>query len=382
MITFWVVFLLSYLYHGMGITVGYHRLLSHRAFKCPRWVEYIIVSGGYLALEGSPVAWVATHRVHHRYSDLEGDPHSPKDGFWHSFMGWLTNPKVKFTPEQIEQTVPDLWRDPVYRFFDFNHTRWHALVCLASCIALRVVIFIYLGPIALAANLLAMLTAFIGPFWVNSVCHIQEFGYRNFVTEDGSRNVWWVGLVGLGEGWHNNHHALPQSARHGIKTAEIDFSWYFIKFLSMIGLVTDIKMPRGARSTVCLDSALAAQLNVPCAADDVIAVSETQAQLAAARAELQQQLIAARALATQMISACDSLAHHLSDAKSEMAANVTQTKEQVAEQLNQARTHLADQLIGACDRLSDELATAKGQIQVAADHIAPRLVPAAPDAEQ
>ena len=286
--TFLVVFLLSYLYHGMGITVGYHRLLSHRALKVPRWLEYFIVSGGYLALEGSPVAWVATHRVHHRYSDLEGDPHSPRDGVWHAFMGWLPNPKERFTGESIEQTVPDLWRDPVYRYFDFNHTKTHAWVCLALCVAFRVGIFVFLGPAAVVANLLGMLPAFIGPFWVNSVCHLKGFGYRNFVTEDKSRNVWWVGLIALGEGWHNNHHAVPQSARHGMKPAEFDISWEFIRLLRFLGLATEVRLPKGSKSMVVIDRELAAQLDVPCAADPDAAADESQTQIAAARAELQQ----------------------------------------------------------------------------------------------
>lgn len=332
MLTFWIVFLLSYMYHGMGITVGYHRLLSHKAFKCPRWVEYLIVSGGYLALEGSPVAWVATHRVHHRYSDVSGmDPHTPVDGLWHSFVGWLTNPKVKFTPDQIEQTVPDLWRDPVYRFFDFNHTKNHAWVCLALCILVRVPIFIYLGPWALVANLLGTIMPFLGPFWVNSVCHLQDFGYRNFVTEEGSRNVWWVGLIALGEGWHNNHHAVPQSARHGMKGSEIDVSWYFIKTLGMLGLATDIRLPKVGKNTPVLDPALAAQLNVPCAADGALAVAKTDQLIA----DLQQQLVSARSLASQLMH---------------------------TEQLNQAGAQITEQLIQSCDRLSEQLSSATAQL--------------------
>lgn len=329
MLTFWTVFLLSYLYHGMGITVGYHRLLSHRAFKCPRWVEYLIVSGGYLALEGSPVAWVATHRIHHRYSDTsQMDPHTPVDGLWHSFAGWLTNPKVKFTGEQIEQTVPDLWRDPVYNFFDFNHTKNHAWVCLALCILVRIPILVYLGPLALVANLLGTILPFLGPFWVNSVCHLQEFGYRNFVTEDGSRNVWWVGLIALGEGWHNNHHAVPQSARHGMKKSEIDVSWYFIKFLSLLGLATEIRLPKGSKNTPVLDPALAAQLNVPCATDGALTASgSNNDQLLV---DLAQQLASARALASQLMH---------------------------TEQLNQAGSQITEQLIQACDRMSEQLST-------------------------
>lgn len=350
MLTFWTVFLLSYLYHGMGITVGYHRLLSHRAFKCPRWVEYLIVSGGYLALEGSPVAWVATHRVHHRKSDQPGDPHSPVDGFWHSWAGWLIKPKVTFTGEAIEQTVPDLWRDPVYRFFDFNHTRTHAWVCLFLNILLRVGIFLWLGPIALVANLLGAILPFLGPFWVNSVCHLQEYGYRNFATEDGSRNVWWVGLIGLGEGWHNNHHAIPQSARHGMKPSEFDISWYFIKTLSLLGLATDIRMPRGSKNVPVLDAALAAQLNVPCATDAVIQADRMNDQLAVAKADLQEQLVAARALAAQLASTCDSLTEQVKIAKAGLVSNVAATREQIS-----------DQLLNTCDRLSEELANAKMQ---------------------
>jgi fatty-acid desaturase len=357
MLTFWVVFLLSWLYHGMGITVGYHRLLSHRAFKCPKLLEYMIVSGGYLALEGSPVSWVATHRVHHRYSDHEGDPHSPVHGMWHSFAGWLLKPRVRFANEQIEQIVPDLWRDPVYRFFDFNHERKHALVCLGLCILLRVAIFIYLGPVALLANIMGMLTAFIGPFWVNSVCHLKEFGYRNFATEDGSRNVWWVGLIGLGEGWHNNHHAVPQSARHGMKPSEFDISWYFIKFLSLIGLVTDIRLPKGSLSTPVLDAALAAELNVPCATDTVLANGQLSAQLAAAKADLQQQLESARALADKLLHSCENLNTEVLNAKAGLTSNVSATKDQI----NNAGNHLTEQLLAACDELSRDLVLAKEQ---------------------
>lgn len=351
MVTFWVVFLLSYLYHGMGITVGYHRLLSHRALRVPRWLEYLIVSGGYLALEGSPVAWVATHRVHHRYSDSEGDPHSPRDGGWHAFAGWLTKPKERFTGEQIEQTVPDLWRDPVYRFFDFNHTKNHAWVCLALCIALRVVLWVTLGPLAVVANIAGMLTAFIGPFWVNSVCHIQEFGYRNFVTEDGSRNVWWVGLLALGEGWHNNHHAVPQSARHGMKPAEFDISWEFIRLLRWLGLAKDVRLPKGTRSLVVLDAALAKELGVACAAESAVTVNELQSQLAAARAELQQ-------IAGQLMTACESLTQQVS---------LSATKEQLSEQLAQANSHI-EQI--------------RARMQVAAEgYTGPKFAAVSPDSE-
>ncbi len=369
MVTFWVVLLLSYIYHGTGITVGYHRLLSHKAFKCPKWVEYFIVSGGYLALEGSPIAWVSTHRQHHRYSDLPGDPHSPMDGVYHAFVGWLPSPIVRLSGHEIEQIVPDLQRDPVYRFFDFNHTRNHAWVCLGLSVLLRVVIFITLGPLAVLANVIGALIPFIGPFWVNSVCHMPEFGYRNFITQDSSRNVWWVGLIALGEGWHNNHHAHPQSARHGLKLSEFDLSWVFIKFLSAIGCATDIRLPKGSASTPVIDQALARQLGVPCVTETAVVAEQLTRQL-------QEQLTAARALSMQLIIAGENLTEQVRDAKAEL---VSTKKGQVSGQFNPAGSELTDQLISACDRLSDELTQAKTelgqQFQAKSEPIALTLLP-------
>ncbi len=244
MTTFFIVLLLSYLYHGFGITIGYHRLLTHRSFKCPIWLEYLLVSGGYLCFEGSPLSWVTTHRVHHRYTDASGDPHSPSDGLWHSFMGWLFAPRVRLTRQQVAQISPDLCRDRVYRFLDMDYTKRHVLLCAVSCIAFRLVIFFALGPSALLANLLGSMMPFVGAFLVNSACHIETFGYRTFETEDSSRNVWWVGLIALGEGWHNNHHACPQSARHGLKAMEPDISWWAISLLFWLGLAKNIRLPR------------------------------------------------------------------------------------------------------------------------------------------
>lgn len=247
MTTFLIIFVLSYLYHGLGITVGYHRLLSHRGFKCPLWLEYFIVSGGYLAFEGSPIAWVSTHRAHHRYADKPGDPHRPADGFWHAFAGWLYHPIVVIPKAEMEQICPDLCRDKLYTFLDMGYTKKHALLCGIACTIFRLTILFTLGPWALFANILGSLTPFIGAFLVNSVCHLQSMGYRNFEVEDGSRNVWWVGLVALGEGWHNNHHAIPQSARHGLRPEEFDISWLYIATLQKLGLATDIRLPKPAK---------------------------------------------------------------------------------------------------------------------------------------
>jgi fatty-acid desaturase len=409
---FITVFILSYLYHGFGITVGYHRLLSHRAFKVPAWLEYFIVSGGYLAFEGSPVSWVSTHRVHHRYTDDEGDPHKPADGFWHAYAAWLVKPRVVLSPEQIEQVCPDLCRDPIYSYFDFNHTRKHALVCLISCIVFRIIIFLLLGPWAVVANVLAAVTVFNAPFLVNSVCHLPHKGYKNFDTSDDSRNVWWVGLMGLGEGWHNNHHAVPQSARHGMLPIEFDLSWCAIATMKALGLATNVHMPKEPKLAPIINPALAKQLNAangmtseldnesdvigvmpsvfigrgienplaaapefepdrqPVATDvrlaTVAAAGATEAgtmeQLQVARARLLEQLNAARSLSVQITDTYDHLQTQVIAAPAQFAGALDSTKEQMSDQLVAARGQLVDQLITTCDELAAELSQASNEM--------------------
>ncbi|HEY9792041.1 MAG TPA: fatty acid desaturase [Candidatus Obscuribacterales bacterium] len=377
MTTFLIAFLLSYLYHGFGVTVGYHRLLSHRSFKCPTWLEYLIVSGGYLGFEGSPVSWVATHRVHHRYTDEEGDPHRPADGFWHAFAGWLVEPKVVMSGQQIEQVCPDLWRDPVYKAIDFDHTRKHALVCLISCIVFRVVILVLFGPWALLGNLLGVASTFVGPFWVNSVCHLANVGYKNFGTTDKSRNVPWVGLWALGEGWHNNHHAAPQSARHGIRPFEIDISWMFIKFLSLIGLATNVRLPKETKSAPAIDPKFAQLLQTMAAKEDVI--ESESPELVAVHSELLAQLNAARSLAAQLAQACDKLGEQVTEAQQHFSQNVGSARDQLSDQLLAARVQLAEQLLTGCDQLADQLSSAKVQIgenvRTACEQLSDKITP-------
>jgi fatty-acid desaturase len=241
--SFIVWFFAFYIYHALGITLGYHRLLSHRSLKIPLWLEYLVISGGYLSFEGSPIFWVATHRLHHRYSDRPGDPHSPLDGLWHAFISWMWKPTVIITAEESRKIVPDLYRDPVYRALHCGHGNWEGPLCLALGILFRLVIYFAFGPVVLCANLLGTAIAFVGPLLVNTVAHLKQFGYQTYESRDGSRNVWFVALVALGEGWHNNHHAFPQSARHGLKTIEIDFTWIAIKTLQLLGLATHIRLP-------------------------------------------------------------------------------------------------------------------------------------------
>lgn len=261
MLVFAIVFLTSYLYHGLGITVGYHRILSHRALKVPRLLEYFIVSGGYLCFEGSPISWVTTHRIHHRKTDKVGDPHSPNNGFWHSFVGWLLNPEYKTTKEEAALVCPDLRRDPLYALMDRCNPKKQWLVCLFFCVLFRVVILFVLGPWAMLANILAAVTIFIAAFLVNSVCHLPQFGYRTYDTDDESRNVLFVGLMALGEGWHNNHHAMPQSARHGLTWREPDISWWAISILKALGLARDVRLPVRKANALSLDDPAAESLS-------------------------------------------------------------------------------------------------------------------------
>lgn len=244
LVTFLCAFAVFYVFHAQGITLGYHRLLSHRSLKVPKLLEYFIVSGAYLALEGSPIFWVATHRLHHRYSDHIGDPHSPLDGLWHAFISWMWRPKVIISPQESRETVPDLYRDPLYRLLDCNHTHWDGLLCLTLAVLFRVAIYFTLGPVVLCANLLATFMAFLGPLLVNSIGHLRAYGYETYACGDNSRNVWYVAALSMGEGWHNNHHAFPQSARHGLKPLEIDPTWITICTLRFLGLAKEIRTPK------------------------------------------------------------------------------------------------------------------------------------------
>lgn len=244
MISFAVAFAVFYLYHTLGITLGYHRILSHKAVRVPKWLEYFIVSGGYLSLEGSPIFWVSTHRLHHRYSDHAGDPHAPNDGLWHAFIAWMWDQKVKISATESRQIAPDLYRDPVYKALHCGHTHWDGILCLALAIVFRAVIFAIFGPTILIANLLATGMAFVGPLLVNSFAHLRQFGYETYPCGDNSRNVWFVAMLSLGEGWHNNHHAFPQSARHGLTPREFDATWVSICLLKFLGLAQDIRLPK------------------------------------------------------------------------------------------------------------------------------------------
>lgn len=236
-IVFVAVFAVSYALHTLGVTIGYHRLLTHRSFVCPKALEYLFVGLGYLAFEGSPIWWTTIHRAHHRFQDTPLDPHSPQNGILHAHFGWMFARGYKSHVNPAIQSK-DLINDPVYRFLEQggNWQRAHFLV-FAIGLAFRLLILVCFGWVAALASLLAGVIVLQVPLMLNVICHQPKLGYKNYPTGDDSVNVWWVALLAFGEGWHNNHHAFPGSARSGFKRFELDLSWLTLRLLKRIGLI-------------------------------------------------------------------------------------------------------------------------------------------------
>ena len=221
---------------SLGIGMGYHRLLTHRGYKTPKWIEYCLTVCGTLALEGGPIFWVATHRLHHQNTDRAGDPHSPHDGGLWAHMGWiLTGQTMHNNATELLPYVSELRRDRFHSWI----SRWHWV----PITVLGVLIFLIGGWRYLLWGIFFRTVIGLHSTWlVNSATHM--WGRQRFTTHDDSRNSFWVALLTFGEGWHNNHHAYPQSARHGIVWYEVDLNWYAILALRTLGLVWDVKINR------------------------------------------------------------------------------------------------------------------------------------------
>jgi len=219
---------------NVGIGMGYHRLLTHRGYKTPKWVEYCIAVCGTLALEGGPIFWVATHRLHHQLSDHTGDPHTPTEGGWWAHLGWILSGETMHSQTAIHaRYAPDLAKDRFYVWLSEYH--WVPLTVIG------LLLFAIGGwSWMLWGVFLRVIVGLHATWLVNSATHM--WGSRRFPTRDDSRNNWWVALLTGGEGWHNNHHAHPVSARHGLKWYEFDPNYYGIWLLKKVGLARDVKI--------------------------------------------------------------------------------------------------------------------------------------------
>jgi fatty-acid desaturase len=218
---------------SLGIGVTYHRLLTHRGYRVPKLVEYLGTVCGMLASEGGAITWVAMHRYHHLQSDRPGrDLHTPKDGFWWSHLGWILCDLETGRRELEQKYAPELVADPVQRVLNRLHVFPNIFLGLA-CYAVGGWPLVYWG---IGMRTVVTLHA---TWFVNSAAH--TFGYRTYDTPEGSTNCWWVGLVAWGEGWHNNHHAFPRSARHGLEWWEFDANWVVIRLLSALGWASEIQ---------------------------------------------------------------------------------------------------------------------------------------------
>ena len=229
-----VAIVLWWITASLGVGMGFHRLLTHRGYKTPKLVEYFLTFCGALALEGGHILWVVTHRIHHAHTDVPGDPHTPRDGGWWSHIGWmLRGPAQQYEPEVIARYAPDLIKDKFH--VCLNTLYWLPIVFLA------VALLVFGGWSYVMWAIFFRVTFNLHATWlVNSATHM--WGKRRFATRDDSRNNWLVALLTFGEGWHNNHHAHPTSARHGLAWYEIDLNWWGIRVMQFLRLAKGVRL--------------------------------------------------------------------------------------------------------------------------------------------
>ncbi len=229
---------------NVGIGMCYHRLLTHRGYQVPKWIEYAMTVCATLALEGGPIFWVSTHRVHHQLSDQQGDPHTPREGAWWAHTGWIFfGEALHSQPAALSRYSPDLARDRFHVWL----SKWHWVPMVISGLLLVGLGWAFGGPVNALGMLLwgvfLRVTLGLHATWlVNSATHL--WGSRRFQTRDDSRNSWWVALLTGGEGWHNNHHAHPVSARHGLTWYEVDPNFWGIWILAKLGLAKKIQVAK------------------------------------------------------------------------------------------------------------------------------------------
>lgn len=217
---------------SLGIGLGYHRLLTHRGFKTPKWLEYTLTILGMLALQSGAISWVTTHRLHHAFTETDKDPHSPTKGLYWAHIGWIFQGTAQLQSEAtMTRYSPDLMKDGVHRFF--NKYYW-----VVPVIAGGILFAIGGWSMVLWGIFLRTVFGWHSTWLVNSATH--TWGTRRFESRDTSTNNGWIAAITFGEGWHNNHHTYPRSARHGLTWKEIDVNWIQIWLLEKVGLAKDV----------------------------------------------------------------------------------------------------------------------------------------------
>ena len=245
-----ILCLVMYSLTMLGITLGYHRLFTHHSFKCVPPLTALLGVSGCMAAQGPILFWTACHRHHHRCSDTEGDPHSPHTfgtglsaalrGWWHAHCGWMLNHK----PENYRRLVPDLIRNPTILRIDRYYFLWIALGLFLPGVIAASLTHTWIGFFrgVLWGGFVRIFLVHHTTWSINSICHL--FGSAPFDTHDESRNNIFCAFLTFGEGWHNNHHAFPSSARHGLSWWQFDLTYIILRALAFCGLASDIREPK------------------------------------------------------------------------------------------------------------------------------------------
>lgn len=218
---------------SLGVGLGYHRLLTHRSFKAPKWLEYTLTIFGGMAIQDDAPKWVATHRIHHQFVETDKDPHSTRPGFWWAHMEWILRGTAQdHDAATLQKYVPDLMKDKFHATF----AKYYFVPLVLS----GFVLFLIGGWSMVLWGVFARVVFGWHSTWlVNSATHF--FGKRRFATKDDSTNNAWVAILTFGEGWHNNHHAQPASARHGLRWYEFDMNWLTIRLFEKFGWAKEIR---------------------------------------------------------------------------------------------------------------------------------------------
>lgn len=248
----WLLLISMFVFTELGITVGYHRLFTHKSFEASRWVRYSLAIAGSMAAQGPVSFWAASHRQHHGFVDQANDPHSPHQAqlsrwrsFWYAHVNWL----FSFQFNNRNQYIRDIRRDQLLTFISRHYYYWVALGLAIPAVIGGLVTLSWQGLLSgfIWGGVIRLFLVYHATWSVNSFCHL--FGSKAYQTKDHSRNNWWVALITLGEGWHNNHHAFPRSARHGLKNWQFDPSYYFIKLLEKCRAVWNVELPKATEIT-------------------------------------------------------------------------------------------------------------------------------------